>query len=69
MAARKRGGQPGNENAVKHGRFRASVRAERRAALLAAAEQRRIIEQAWAAKAPVIDYGAICATIRRYKAR
>jgi len=62
---RKRGGQPGNGNAVKHGRHRASVRAERRAAILAAAEERRISDARWAELMPVTDYAAICEGIRK----
>jgi hypothetical protein len=56
---RKRGAQPANQNAVKHGRFRASVRAERRAAALAAAEEHRISAARWAAQMPSTDYAAI----------
>jgi hypothetical protein len=54
---RKRGGQPANRNAVKHGRYSASVRA--------ADEERRARAQAWAAQMPVTDYAAICEGIRK----
>jgi hypothetical protein len=64
---RKRGAQQGNTNAVKHGRFRASVRAERRAARLAAAEQERIKSEAWMALMPKTDYAAICDAIKNSK--
>jgi hypothetical protein len=33
--------------------------------LLAAAEQRRISDQLWAAQMPAIDYAAICEGIKR----
>jgi len=36
MGEKKRGGQPGNANAMKHGRYSVSKRAERRAALIVA---------------------------------
>jgi hypothetical protein len=65
MSKRKRGGQPGNRNALKHGRFSAPLRAARRIAILEAAELRRPREQEWAARMPVIDYDAICEEIRR----
>src|SRR5204863_8443043 len=41
MIVRRRGGQPGNQNAVKHGRFSAPVRAARRKAMLAVYEESR----------------------------
>ena len=55
------GGQPGNQNAVKHGRHSAPVRAARLAAL--AKQQRRSDE--WCRSQPAIDYSAICEGIRR----
>ena len=57
---RKKGGQPGNQNAVTHGRHSAPRRAARRAAAEARAEQSR----QWEAAIPKIDYGAICEAIR-----
>ena len=59
MQERKRGGQPGNENAVTHGRYSRRGKAERRAAREAERERSR----SWAAKMPVTDYAAICAAI------
>jgi hypothetical protein len=58
---RMRGGQPGNQNAVTHGRFSAPVRAARRAA----AEQRAEQGRRWMKTMPKTDYGAICDAIRR----
>jgi hypothetical protein len=57
---RMRGGQPGNQNAVTHGRFSAPVRAARRAAAERGAEQHR----EWMKTMPKTDYGAICDAIR-----
>jgi hypothetical protein len=62
---RKPGAQPGNLNAVKHGRHSAPVRAKRRAAALAAAEEQRISSQRWAELMPVTDYATICEGIRK----
>ena len=59
MSGRKRGGQPGNQNAVTHGRHSAPRRAERQAA----AEERRRRSDEWAATVPRTDYGAICDAI------
>jgi hypothetical protein len=61
MPTRKRGAQPGNQNAVTHGRHSAPVRAARLAARLE--EQRRSDE--WMKTIPATDYGAICDEIRR----
>ena len=58
--ARKRGGQPGNSNAVTHGRYSAPRRAERKAA----AEERERHSQEWQATIPQTDYGAICDAIK-----
>jgi hypothetical protein len=57
---RKRGGQPGNQNAVTHGRFSAPVRAVR----VAAAEERAQQHREWLKTMPKTDYGAICDVIR-----
>jgi hypothetical protein len=61
LGKRMRGGQPGNQNAVTHGRFSAPVRAARRAA----AEQRARQHREWTKTMPKTDYGAICDAIRR----
>lgn len=56
---RKRGGQPENFNALKHGRRSARKRAERRAAVQVTAQERRRLEAEWAASVPKTDYEAI----------
>jgi hypothetical protein len=62
MPNRKRGGQPSNGNAIKHGRFSAPVRAAR----LAAAEQRAKQHREWCKTMPTTDYGAICDAIKAH---
>lgn len=59
MQKRKRGGQPGNKNAWKHGHFSKVMSTERRAAW----ESERERSRAWAAKMPATDYAAICAAM------
>ncbi|KYH01710.1 hypothetical protein SE91_27375 [Bradyrhizobium sp. DOA1] len=66
---RKRGGQPGNFNALKHGRRSPRKRAERREKYQAAADERRAGEKAWAAALPKTDYGAICDLTAAHEAR
>jgi hypothetical protein len=61
MPTRKRGGQPGNQNATTHGRHSAPVRAARLAAF--EEQQRRSAE--WMKTMPKTDWGAICDAIRR----
>jgi hypothetical protein len=58
---RKKGGQPGNRNAVSHGRYSAETRARR----IAQAEQRRTVSDEWVAKIPTWDWHATCAEIER----
>ena len=65
QGVRKRGGQPGNENAVTHGRHSRRRRAEREAE---SAERQRE-HQEWLATIPPTDYGAICDAIALDKAR
>jgi hypothetical protein len=62
---RKPGAQPGNSNAIKHGRHSAPLRAARRAAVVAANEERRISSQRWAEQIPSTDYAAIVECIRK----
>lgn len=69
LCLRKRGGQPGNDNALRHGRYSFRKRAERRAKVLAKAEIRRRQEAERAASVPPTDYGAICDAIGAEKAR
>lgn len=64
MQGRKRGGQPGNVNALKHGQRSKRFIAERRAAHHVETEQRHTREREWADAAPKTDYSAICAAIR-----
>ncbi len=63
MDGRKRGGQPGNVNALKHGRRSKRFTSERRATHRAKIEQRHAREREWASAAPKTDYGAICDAI------
>ena len=67
MPQRKRGAQPGNQNAVKHGRTRKAYRQQRRAEALARWEAEQERSRAWIAAMPATDYGAICDTIRKSK--
>jgi uncharacterized protein YjcR len=60
MPSRKRGGQPGNQNAVTHGRFSAPVRAARQAAWK---EQQRRSDE-WSKTIPKTDYAAIVEGLR-----
>jgi hypothetical protein len=67
---RKRGAQPGNWNALKHGLRSVRKRAERRAKFQPAFDERRARERAWMQANPgTIDYAAICDAIAADKAR
>jgi len=69
LEKRKKGAQPGNFNALRHGRRSPRKRAERRAARdVALAEERRTAAQ-WMASIPETDYAAICDGIASAKAR
>jgi hypothetical protein len=57
MDGKKRGGQPGNQNAVTHGRFSEPARFAR----LAAAAEREEKHRRWMKTIPKTDYAAICA--------
>jgi uncharacterized protein YjcR len=61
---RRRGGQPGNQNAVTHGRFSEPIRAARRAT----AEQRQKQHQEWVKTLPKTDYAAICDALSALRA-
>jgi hypothetical protein len=65
MQQRKKGGQPGNQNAVTHGRHSETRRAERRAA----AEERAAQDREWLLAMPKTDYGRICDAIVSEKTR
>jgi hypothetical protein len=69
MPKRNRGGQPGNQNAVKHGRHSAPVRAARRAAVLALYEESKRKSDEWIRSRPPTDYGAIVDHLRELKRR
>jgi uncharacterized protein YjcR len=57
----KRGGQPGNTNAVKHGRFSKATR-EAHPQAVAAREAR---SREWMAAAPKVDYGRVLDELAR----
>jgi hypothetical protein len=67
---RRRGAQPGNKNALKHGKYSVPLRAARLADRRATwAEQQRRSDE-WIATVPATDYAAICdklLTLRRAK--
>jgi hypothetical protein len=69
MPERKRGGQAGNQNAVKHGRNSAPVRAARRAAALALYEESKRRSAEWVKLCPPTDYGAIVDRLRELRRR
>jgi len=64
MPKRTRGGQPGNQNAVTHGRNSAVVRAGRRAPTLALMEESKRKADEWTRSRPRIDYDAIVDGLR-----
>jgi uncharacterized protein YjcR len=65
MFRRRRGGQPGNQNAVIHGKFSAPVRAAR----LAAWEEQRRRSDEWMKTIPQTGYAAIVDGLRALKQR
>ena len=69
MPKLKRGGQPGNQNAVRHGRNSASVRAARRAAALALYEENKRRSAEWVKLCPPTDYAAIVDRLRELRRR
>jgi hypothetical protein len=62
---RRRGGQPGNTNALRSGKRSKRVKAERMAARRAEWQEERRKFEAWAATIPPIDYAGICAALER----
>ena len=62
---RRRGGQPGNQNAVTHGRFSTPTRAARKAAREESDRQ----HAEWMKTIPKTDYGAICEAIKAHDLR
>ena len=69
MIVRKRGGQPGNQNAIKDGRQSAPVRAARRAELQALFEESQRKSDEWAKMCPATDYDAIVDGLMELKRR
>ncbi len=69
VSKKKRGAQPGNRNAIKHGRFSVPLRAARRAASLAAWEENQVRSDEWMKTIPQTDYGAIVEGLRALKWR
>jgi hypothetical protein len=63
MPQRKRGAQPGNRNALKHGRHTKARRQQRQAEW----EAEQVKHRAWMAKMPATDYGAICDALTKLK--
>ena len=61
---RRRGGQPGNRNAWKHGRRSAVLKAERQAAFLKEFEEQCQRQRARLAAIPPTDYASIVDAIR-----
>ena len=59
MLERKRGGQPGNKNAIKHGRYSVPLRAARLAAVRAAWKEKQRLSDEWIKTVPKTDYAAI----------
>ena len=69
MIVRKRGGQPGNQNSVTHGRHSAPVRAARRAIALALYEESKRKSDEWVRLCPATDYSAIVDHLRELRRR
>jgi hypothetical protein len=67
MPQRKLGGQPGNKNAIKHGRHSVPLRAARLAAVRTVFKEQRRRADEWIASRPTTDYDAICDELRRLK--
>ena len=61
---RKRGAQPGNRNALRHGRYSVPLRAARLAALQAAVKERQQRLGEWFKTVPETDYNAIVDELR-----
>ncbi|MDB5630427.1 MAG: hypothetical protein JWQ51_2767 [Tardiphaga sp.] len=63
MPQRKRGAQPGNQNAVTHGRHSRPSRERRQAEW----EAQQAHHREWMATVPATDYGAICDALAKLK--
>ena len=64
MPKRKRGGQRGNQNAVKHGRYSVPLCAARLAVVRAAFKERQRLSDEWIKTVPKTDYAAIVEGLR-----
>ena len=64
MPERKRGAQPGNKNAMKHGRLSVPLRAARLAAVRAAIKEQKRLSDEWFKTVPNTDYAAIVEGLR-----
>ena len=64
MPERKRGAQPGNKNAMKHGRYSVPLRAARLASVRAAFKERQRLSDEWIKTVPKTDYAAIVEGLR-----
>jgi hypothetical protein len=67
MEKRKRGAQPGNSNALRHGKYSVPRRAERRAAREAAHAERALRHAEWLKTIPKTDYASIVEGLKRLK--
>ena len=64
MPERKRGAQPGNKNAMKHGRYSVPLPAARLAPVRAAFKERKRLSDEWIKTIPKTDYAAIVEGLR-----
>ena len=64
---RKRGGQPGNTNNLRSGKWSLRVRAARLEALKERQAADKARSDAWARTVPEIDYGGICEELERLR--
>ena len=64
MPERKRGAQPGNKNAMKHGRYSVPHRAARLASVRAAIKEQQRRSDEWIETIPKTDYAAIVEGLR-----
>ena len=64
MPERKRGAQPGNKNAMKHGRYSVPLHAARLASVRAAFKEQQRRSDEWIKTIPKTDYAAIVEGLR-----
>ena len=64
MPKRKRGAQPGNKNAMKHGRYTVPLRAARLASVRDAFKDQQRRSDEWIKTIPKTDYAAIVEGLR-----